>query len=131
MDEEERARVIAVEQEREARQRRLFDKEQDEQLAKQKRRLQGKEQLQTWVAERKRVIEQTRKNNKTDEEEGLREVKRLKETSNPWERVVSNVEIQASQYVGQADVARMRQAMVARKNDITKGGAAAAKKSLF
>ncbi len=35
---------------------------------------------------------------------------------------MSNVEINSAQYVGQADVSRMRQAMVARKNDITKGG---------
>ncbi len=58
------------------------------------------------------------------EEESLKEKKRLKETTNPWERVVSNVELNAGQYVGQADVARMRQAMIARKADITKAGGA-------
>lgn len=55
------------------------------------------------------------------------EKKRLKETTNPWERVVANVEIHASQYVGQGDVSRMRQSMIARKNDLTK----ASKKSMF
>ena len=51
------------------------------------------------------------------------EKKRLKDTTNPWERIVSNVEINATNYVGGADVTRMRQAMLARKGDLTKGGA--------
>ena len=36
------------------------------------------------------------------------EKKRLKETMNPWERVVSNVEVNQNNYVGGADVNRMR-----------------------
>lgn len=47
----------------------------------------------------------------------------MKETTNPWERVISNVEINSSQYIGGADVGRMRQAMIARKSDITKSSA--------
>ena len=43
---------------------------------------------------------------------------------------MSNVEINSSQYVGSWDVTRMRQAMIARKNDLTKGNAAA-KKTIF
>jgi hypothetical protein len=65
------------------------------------------------------------------EEEGLKEKKRLKETTNPWERVASNVELNSSQYVGQADVARMRQAMIARKADITKASANGKKPNLI
>ncbi len=56
------------------------------------------------------------------EEEFHEEKKRLKTTTNQWERVISNVEINSSQYVGGADVTRMRQAMIARKSDITKNG---------
>ena len=55
------------------------------------------------------------------EEQYFDEKKRLKDTMNPWERVVANVEINQNNYVGGADVTRMRQAMLARKNDITKG----------
>ena len=70
--------------------------------------------------------------NKDAEIEGVREKKRLKETTNPWERIVANVEINAGNYVGQGDVARMRQAMIARKNDITKsGGGGGPKKTSF
>lgn len=57
------------------------------------------------------------------------EQQRLKQTTNPWERIMSNVEINSSQYVGSWDVTRMRQAMIARKNDLTKGNSA--KKSIF
>jgi len=42
--------------------------------------------------------------------------------NNPWERVIDNCEMTATSYVGQADVTRMRQAMIARKADITKAG---------
>lgn len=65
------------------------------------------------------------------EEEGLKEKKRLKETTNPWERVASNVELNSSLYVGQADVGRMRQAMIARKADITKAAASGKKPNLI
>jgi hypothetical protein len=46
----------------------------------------------------------------------------MRESLNPWERVLANVEINASNYVGGAEVTRMRQAMIARKGDITKSG---------
>jgi hypothetical protein len=60
--------------------------------------------------------------NKQKEDEFYEERKRMKETTNPWERIMSNVEINQSKYVGGWDVARMRQAMISRKNDITKSG---------
>ena len=56
------------------------------------------------------------------EEDYHAEVQRMKTSTNPWERVIQNVEINSSQYVGSCDVSRMRQAMIARKNDLTKGG---------
>ncbi len=63
------------------------------------------------------------------EEDYHSELKRLKETTNPWERVIQNVEINSQQYVGASDVSRMRQAMISRKQDITKSGGM--KKSAF
>lgn len=69
--------------------------------------------------------------NKQSEEDYHLENKRLKETSNPWERVISNCEINANNYVGGADVSRMRQAMIARKSDITKSGSSGPKKNTF
>lgn len=67
-------------------------------------------------------IEAKKVENKESEAQFYQEKKRLKETSNPWERVVSNVEIQASSYVGGCDVSRMRQVLIAKKADVTKGG---------
>ena len=88
----------------------------------QQRKQKGREDLQKWQADRQKQTELRRSNNKQSEVDFLNERKRLKDTTNPWERVVSNVEINSSQYVGGADVSRMRQAMIARKSDITKSG---------
>ena len=48
-------------------------------------------------------------------------LKALRGGPNPWERVVDNCEMNGAQYVGGCDVTRMRQAMIARKGDLTKG----------
>ena len=44
-----------------------------------------------------------------------------KQGGNPWMRVTENCEMDSSKYVGDKDVSRMRQSMVARKADIAKG----------
>ena len=53
-----------------------------------------------WVKERNKQKELRKSLNKQMEKDNEVEKKRLKETTNPWERVVGNVEIQASQYIG-------------------------------
>lgn len=50
------------------------------------------------------------------------EIKESRQTKNPWERVISNVETNSQQYGGAKDVSRMKQAMLSRKSDITKSG---------
>lgn len=108
MDEEEKERVVKVEEERQARARALFEKQSAEDALKKQRKAAGQDQLKLWAAERIRQQEVRRSQNKDEEVESLREKKRLKETTNPWERVAANVELNAGQYVGQADVSRMR-----------------------
>ena len=98
-------------------------RQEEEERHKQEKKVNAKNQLKQWQSDRQKQTEQRKKQNKEDEVQYYEEKKRLKDTTNPWERVVSNVEINAAQYVGGADVARMRQAMIARKADITKGGA--------
>ncbi len=49
-------------------------------------------------------------------------MEKAKSSNNPWIRVVDNCEMNPSNYVGGKDVTRMRQAMIARKSDITKAG---------
>jgi hypothetical protein len=56
--------------------------------------------LGDWVKERTKQKELRKSLNKQMEKDNEVEKKRLKETTNPWERVVGNVEIQASQYIG-------------------------------
>lgn len=48
------------------------------------------------------------------------QVEAQRQGGNPWERVIANCDMNSQSYVGGADVARMRQAMIARKGDITK-----------
>ena len=66
-----------------------------------------------------------KKTNKESEKMYHEQVSQQRSGANPWERVTANCEMNGSQYVGGADVSRMRQAMIARKADITKSGGAA------
>jgi hypothetical protein len=105
-------------------------KQEEEVRLKEQRRQKGRQDLLNWQKGRQQQIEGTRNTNKQLEGEFLEEKKRLKETSNQWERIMANVEVNSSQYIGAHDVTRMRQAMIARKSDITKS-AAGVKKTIF
>lgn len=91
---------------------------------KRQRKVKGKEDLDKWNEQRKREIEQRRKNNNESEKLYHETVQQERTGPNPWERVVSNCEMNSASYVGGADVSRMRQAMLARKGDLTKANAA-------
>ena len=41
-----------------------------------------------------------------------------KASKNPWEKIIDNCEMSKTKYSGNADVTRLRQAMLARKGDI-------------
>lgn len=56
------------------------------------------------------------------EEEEKRTAEEKNSESNPWVRVNNNCEMDPNSYVGEKDVSRMRQSMIARKADITKAG---------
>ncbi len=74
-----------------------------------------------WAGDRKKQLELRGQQNAEAERAYHEGVKKQRDGPNPWERVVANCEMNSSQYVGGADVGRMRQAMQARKADITKG----------
>ena len=112
-------RVIA---ENEERKRSLFEKQDHEEESKRDRKAKGREELVKWAGERKKQVDLRKKTNVEGEKAYHEQVKDQRNGPNPWERVVSNCEMNSSQYVGGADVSRMRQAMIARKADITKGG---------
>ena len=63
---------------------------------KQKRRAAAKDQLRDWGNERVKQVELRKSLNKQQEKDNEAEKRRLKDTTNPWERVVGNVEIQAA-----------------------------------
>lgn len=56
-----------------------------------------------------------------EEEEKNREQEQAND-QNPWVRVNNNVDLDPNNYVGEKDMTRMRQSMIARKADITKAG---------
>lgn len=95
---------------------------QEEEELKRQRKIKGKEELDKWSEQRKREIEQRRKTNEEMEKAFHENVEQQRHGPNPWERVINNCEMNSSQYVGDADVSRMRQAMIQRKNDLTKSG---------
>ena len=132
LDDEERERVERVQQEAEERKEKLYQKQQAEENLKRDRKTHGRDELQKWNQQRQKEIELRRNTNVESEKMYHENVKAQRNGPNPWERVVSNCEMNSSQYVGGADVSRMRQAMIARKADITKaGGKSGASKSLI
>lgn len=122
LDDEEKERVSRVEQDNDDRKRALFDKLQAEEDSKRQRKARGKEEIDKWTAQRKREIEQQLKTNEENEKMHHENVTAQRNGPNPWDRVVSNCDMNSASYVGGADVTRMRQAMIARKADLTKSG---------
>lgn len=122
LDDEEKERVLRVEQDNDDRKRALFDKLQVEEENKRSRKVRGKEEIDKWTAQRKKEIEQRRKTNEESEKMYHENVTVQRNGPNPWDRVVSNCDMNSASYVGGADVTRMRQAMIARKADLTKSG---------
>lgn len=68
----------------------------------------------------KRDIHARRKNNKDEEYEFLKTREEHRNSKNPWEKIIDNVEIDPRKYLGLKDVTRMRSAMQSRKADLKK-----------
>ena len=115
---------MQAETDEEARKRNLYNKMQEEDEKRRERKVNGKVELDKWIKQRQTQIEGHRKVNAEQEASYHDSVVQQRNGPNPWERVVNNCEMNSSQYVGGADVSRMRQAMLTRKSDITKQGSA-------
>ncbi len=89
---------------------------------KRQRKAKGREEIVKWGQDRSKQIDLRKKTNVEQEKQYHEQVISQRNGPNPWERVISNCEMNSASYVGGADVSRMRQAMIARKADITKGG---------
>jgi|AntRauMFilla1563_2_1112583.scaffolds.fasta_scaffold375880_2 hypothetical protein len=64
--------------------------------------------------------ESKRKQNKEEEWAFYKTREEHKSSQNPWEKIIDNVEIDPRKFEGKKDVTRMRQAMMARKQDLKK-----------
>lgn len=121
-------------EEAEDRKRQLFERQEQEENLRRERKAKGREDLVKWGGERQKQIELRKKTNLEQEKSYHEQVQVQRNGPNPWDRVVAHCEMNSASYVGGADVTRMRQAMIARKADITKAGnkgGAAAGKSLI
>jgi hypothetical protein len=99
----------------------LVEKEKKEQELKAEMRMKAEDKLREWTEQRKESIIQKREQNKIEEETFNEYRRKLNESKNPWEKVVGNVDIKEGNYIGSKDVARMRQTMVSRRNDVKHG----------
>ena len=76
------------------------------------------EYINDFENKRKEEIELRKKVNLKNEEDNLSNRKLAKEgKKNPWEIVTDNITLKESEYKGTKDVSRMRNVIVARKND--------------
>ena len=121
---EEKELMQRVDAEQQDRKRVLYEKQVKEQEDKNKRKQDAQAELSKWKNQRDMEIAGRRTQNEAEIEEYQTQLQRAKAgaTVNPWERVVDNCEMNANNYVGGKDVTRMREAMIARKADITKRG---------
>ncbi len=125
LTEEELQHLATIELQQEERKRQLYEKQVQEEEMKREQKMKARQQLEQWEKERQQQTQLRQKLN-LENEESFKERQSSSAYSNPWQRVIDNCEMQAAQYVGGEDVSRMRSAMIARKNDMTKQGGGAA-----
>ena len=118
---EEQERVNKVMEEEKIRMNLIYEKQMKEQNDKEEKKEYGKNWLDEWKVKRKKNLIEKRSANKKDEAEMIEALKQKKQSPNPWERVVSMVELKEGNYPGSKSVARMRQSILGRKNDIKTG----------
>ena len=80
------------------------------------------EALGQWKDQYAKGIDTTKKQNEEEIELQKNAHEESKKGNNPWNRVIDNCEVNPDKYIGDKDVSRMRQVMIARKADITKQG---------
>ena len=100
----------------------LYEKMQKESESKRERKAAAQQKLSEWKRDRDSQADGKKSTNQQEAAMKQAELDQAKSGKNPWVRIVDNCEMNASQYVGGKDVSRMRAAMLARKDDITKAG---------
>jgi hypothetical protein len=119
-DAAELAQIEAAKRDQDERLRKARERADKELIAKRALKQKGQDELNKFYAEKAKDIASKRKQNKEEEWALLKAREEHKKSKNPWEKIVDNVEIDARKYLGKKDVSRMRQAMIARKQDMRK-----------
>ena len=122
LTDEEREQIQRVQQEEDDRKRALFEKQQEESRLKNERKAAAQSALAEWKTKRDSELQQIRSVNKAEAEQREREEANAKKINNSWTFVCNNIELDHNAYVGEHDVRRMRDVMLARRDDITKAG---------
>jgi hypothetical protein len=110
----------SVQRDQEERLRKVRGKEDEELTAKRESKQKAQDELNKFYSDKNKEIAAKRKQNKEEEWALLQSREAHKKSKNPWEKIIDNVEIDARKYLGKKDVGRMRQAMLARKQDLRK-----------
>lgn len=119
-DAAELAQIEAAKRDQDERLRKAREKADQELVAKRALKQKGQDELNKFYAGKAKEIASKRTQNKEEEWALLKTREEHKKSKNPWEKIIDNVEIDARKYLGQKDVSRMRQAMIARKQDLRK-----------
>lgn len=119
-DAEELALIEAAQRSMQERLSQLRHKEEEELAQKRALKQKAQDELNEWYRQKNAGGEAKRKQNKEEEWAFLQTREEHKKSKNPWEKIIDNVEIDQRKYLGAKDVTRMRQAMLARKQDLKK-----------
>ena len=118
IDEEEQKRIQERENEANERRKKIEEKINLELEKKNELRNKAVEFMNDFEEKRKEAIELRKKQNIQNEQDALNNKQLVKEgKKNPWEIVTDNITVKESEYKGTKDVSRMRNVILARKND--------------
>ena len=118
VDEEEIKRQEQRMAEENERRQKIAAKQEMEMKMKNERREEAMKFINEFEQKRQEEITKRKQINIKNEEDNLANRKLIKEgKKNPWENVVENITVKESEYKGTKDVSRMRNVILARKND--------------
>lgn len=117
-DPEELKRINERKQEEEERRRKLNEKISKELEDKKFLREKAFKYLESWENERSTRINKKKEFNNTNEVEYLKQRAEEKEGNiNPWDKVISNIQLKEGEHKGVKDVSRMKHVILQRKTD--------------
>ena len=84
--------------------------------------MKGQQWLAEWKNKADGVVSQARLVNQQEAENRANEQEKAKQAGNPWVYICNNCNLSRDGYLGEHDVTSLRNAMVNRRDDITKSG---------